>query len=66
MLEAIDRFEKAIGRTLDWTYVDDNRVGDHMCYISDLRRIQNDYPDWELTRSLDSIIQEIAEAAVNR
>jgi CDP-paratose 2-epimerase len=66
MLEAIDRFEEAIGRTLDWTYVDDNRVGDHMCYISDLRRIQNDYPDWELTRSLDSIIQEIAEAAVNR
>jgi CDP-paratose 2-epimerase len=66
MLEAIDRFEKAIGRTLDWTYVDDNRVGDHMCYISDLRRFQNDYPDWELTRSLDSIIQEIAEAAVNR
>jgi CDP-paratose 2-epimerase len=66
MLEAIARFEEAIGRKLDWTYVDENRVGDHICYISDLRRIRADYPDWELTRSLDDIIDEIARAATSR
>lgn len=66
MLEAIARFEDAMGRTLDWQYVDTNRVGDHICYISDLRRIRTEYPGWDLTRSIDSVIDEIARAATGR
>ena len=41
-------------------YMDQNRVGDHICYISDLRRIKKDYPGWSLTRSLNDIFRELA------
>jgi CDP-paratose 2-epimerase len=34
-------------------------VGDHICYISDLRRIYADYPNWRISRSLDDICQEL-------
>ena len=57
MLEAIGRFEELFGRTLDWTYVDEPRRGDHICYISDLARFRADYPGWELTTTLDEIVQ---------
>jgi CDP-paratose 2-epimerase len=38
-------------------------VGDHICYISDLRRLQTGYPGWFVTRSLDDIPTEVAQAA---
>jgi CDP-paratose 2-epimerase len=60
MLEAIARFEELFGRKLDVTYVEEARRGDHICYISDLRRLRSDYPGWELTMSLDSIFAEFA------
>jgi len=60
VLEAVARFEDLIGRTLALEYVDQNRVGDHICYISDLRRLRADHPGWELTRSLDDILRELA------
>jgi CDP-paratose 2-epimerase len=60
MLEAIARFEELYGRTLDWEYVDAPRVGDHICYISDLRRLRADYPDWDVSVSLDSIFEDFA------
>jgi CDP-paratose 2-epimerase len=60
MLEAIARFEDLCGRKLDWTYVEEPRRGDHICYISDLGRFRADYPDWELTRSLESVVEELA------
>jgi CDP-paratose 2-epimerase len=61
ILEAITRFEALIGKKLAVEYVDTNRVGDHICYISDLRRLRADYPDWDLTRSIDDIFRELAE-----
>jgi CDP-paratose 2-epimerase len=60
ILEAVGRFEELIGKTLDVEYVDQNRVGDHICYISDLRRLRSDFPSWNLTRSLDEILRELA------
>src|SRR3954471_6928471 len=62
MLEAIARFEELCGRSLEWEYVHDARRGDHICYISDLTRFRTDFPDWELTRSLDSVCEELAGA----
>ena len=35
-------------------------VGDHICYYSDLRKMQAHYPHWDMTRSLPQIFQEIA------
>ncbi len=62
MLEAIDRFERRIGRKLQVEYVDQNRVGDHICYISDLRRIRADYPQWDLEYGLDRVFEEVGAA----
>src|SRR5689334_23180828 len=60
MLEAIARFEDVYARKLDAQYVDEARRGDHICYISDLRRFQADYPGWELTKTLAAIVDEFA------
>lgn len=60
VLEAIERFEELIGKRLKVEYVDTNRRGDHVCYISDLRRLRADYPQWEVTRSIDDIFRELA------
>ncbi len=60
MIEAIARFEDVYARKLDAQYVDEARRGDHVCYISDLRRFQADYPGWELTKTLDAIVDEFA------
>jgi CDP-paratose 2-epimerase len=41
------------------TYVDQARKGDHVCYISDLSRLQRDYPEFRISMSLDAILEEI-------
>jgi len=51
-----------IGKKLQVEYVDENRVGDHICYISDLRRLRADYPEWDLRYGLDGIFAEISAA----
>lgn len=63
MLEAIERFEELIGKKLKVNYVEQNRVGDHICYISDLRRLKADYPQWDITQSLDDIFRQLAGVA---
>jgi len=60
VLEAIALFEALIGKKLQVEYVEQNRIGDHICYISNLRRFKTDYPNWEITRSLDDIFNELA------
>ncbi len=62
MLEAIERFEGRIGKKLEVEYVDENRVGDHMCYISDLSLMRKDYPDWDLQYGLDRIFDEVSSS----
>jgi CDP-paratose 2-epimerase len=59
VLEAITRIERLTGRKLDWHYVDEARKGDHICYISNLRKFQRDYPKWKITRNVDSILEEM-------
>ena len=58
VMEAIAALEQRTGKTLAVQYVDQARVGDHICYISDLRRLMTDYPGWRITRSLDDILSE--------
>jgi CDP-paratose 2-epimerase len=62
MLEAIARIADLTGKKLNWTYVDEARKGDHICYISDLRKFQSHYPKWKITRDLDTIFREIIAA----
>jgi len=63
VLEAIEQLEERFGRTLQREYVDEARRGDHICYISDLGRLRADYPGWDLTISLDEILDQLAELA---
>jgi len=62
ILEAFDLVEGLTGRKMNWTYIDQNRIGDHICYISDLSKFKSHFPNWEITRSLISILTEIVEA----
>lgn len=66
MLEAIHECERITGQPLEWTLSDDNRVGDHRWWISDLRPFRNDYPDWTLTRDVPAILAEIHEHNAER
>jgi len=62
ILEAFSASEKLTGKKMQWEYVDKNREGDHICYISDLRKMREHYPKWNLTKSLANIFEEIVEA----
>jgi CDP-paratose 2-epimerase len=62
ILEAFERVSAVTGKTLKHTYVDEARRGDHLCYISDTRKMRRDYPHWSVTKSLDDCIREIADA----
>jgi CDP-paratose 2-epimerase len=62
MLEAIARFEDLYGRKLAWEYVEEPRIGDHVCYISDLARLRADYPEWDVSVTLDEVVESFAGA----
>jgi CDP-paratose 2-epimerase len=59
MLEAIARIEQMSGKKLNWKYVDENRKGDHICYISNLAKLRSHYPNWSITIGLDEILSQI-------
>jgi CDP-paratose 2-epimerase len=61
MLEAIELCERTSGHKLDWSYQEQNRVGDHIWWISDISRFRADYPEWEFKYDLQAIIQDIYE-----
>jgi CDP-paratose 2-epimerase len=66
LLEAVAAMEERLGKKLDTEYVEQNRIGDHICYISDLARFRGDYPEWEITHSLEEILDELSTAVVER
>jgi CDP-paratose 2-epimerase len=66
ILEAFAKVESITGKPMQWRYVEVNRIGDHICYYSDLRKMRAHYPAWDISRKLDGIFEEIAESWVNR
>jgi CDP-paratose 2-epimerase len=62
ILEAFRIAEKFTGRAQVHTYVDQNRIGDHICYYSDLRKMRAHFPGWDISVSLEQTIREIVEA----
>jgi CDP-paratose 2-epimerase len=58
--------EELTGQPQRYTYLDQNRIGDHICYYSDLRKMKQHYPDWTITRSLQDVIQEIVQSWYTR
>jgi CDP-paratose 2-epimerase len=66
MLEAIDACERLAGRKLQWTYSETNRRGDHIWYVSDLRKFKSHYPAWRLKYSLEGLLRDIYERNAER
>ena len=62
VLECIQQIEDLSGHRVPWSYSDKHRLGDHICYISDLRKFQSHFPDWKITRSLPEIISEMVDS----
>jgi len=62
MLEAIEACQEISGRELNWQYKEDNRIGDHIWWISDVTRFQSHYPNWRYRYDLRAILHEIHDA----
>jgi CDP-paratose 2-epimerase len=66
ILEAFEKISNISGKKMIYEYVDQNRSGDHICYISDLRKMKSHYPGWDITKSLDDTFQEIYQSWAGR
>lgn len=66
MLEAITLCESIAGKRLRWSYRDDSRSGDHIWYISDVRRFQSHYPEWRYEYDLKATLLDIFNGQVGR
>src|SRR5439155_27230489 len=62
ILEAFAMAQDCSGKKQCQTYVDQARARDHICYYSDLRKMQSHYPKWKITRRLPQIFEEIVSA----
>jgi CDP-paratose 2-epimerase len=59
MLEAIELCQAIAGRELQWTYTDDNRIGDHIWWISDIRKFNDHFPSFKLQFDIRGILEDI-------
>jgi CDP-paratose 2-epimerase len=66
ILEAFDIISKISGKPMKYKYDETNRIGDHICYYSDLRKMKDHYPDWDITKSLQTTFEEIYTAWIQR
>ncbi len=66
MLEAIALCEEITGSKMKFSYTDDNRIGDHIWYISDMRKFQSHYPNWKYEFGIQEILEGIFKATKQR
>ena len=66
MLEAIAVCEKLAGKTMNISFEEDARIGDHRWWISDIRKFRSHYPDWDYTYTIDSVMYELYEGIAQR
>src|SRR5450631_2608093 len=59
ILEAFNITQKFTGKAQSYAYVNENRIGDHICYYSDLRKMKSHFPKWDITKTLEQTIKEI-------
>ena len=62
VLECFDLIREIGGYEVTWTYDERNRLGDHICYISNLGKLKAHFPKWSITRSLPATLKEMIEA----
>ncbi len=66
ILEAFSLIESISGKKMHFEYIDKNREGDHICYISDLTKMKSHYPNWNITKNLQTTFEEIYESWLKR
>ena len=66
ILEAFDLIASISSKPMRYKYSDQNRSGDHICYISDLSKMKSHYPDWNITKDLKTTFQEIHDSWLTR
>jgi CDP-paratose 2-epimerase len=62
MLEAFQLAESISGKSMNWSYSEVNRIGDHICYYSDLSKMRTHYPDWDITIDLETMFQQMIDS----
>lgn len=66
MLEAIEVCEQITGNKMNYSYTNDNRIGDHIWYISDIRKFQAHYPEWKYEYGIEDILNGIFQGLKSR
>src|SRR3954453_14146615 len=66
ILEAFTKVECITGKPMQWRYVEENRIGDHVCYYSDLRKMREHYPKGAITKNLQTQLGEMGEGGRKR
>ena len=59
ILEAFELIAKISGKPMKYKYVDQNRIGDHICYYSDLSKMKEHYPNWGITKGIEEVFYDI-------
>lgn len=62
ILEIIRELDN-LGHTLNYTLSENSRIGDHICYISNMNKFKTHYPNWKMTKNLKTILKEIIESS---
>lgn len=66
MIEAIEMCEEISGNKMITRYVDDNRIGDHIWWISDISKFKSHFPGWDLSKNVKDILYDIYTFNKNR
>ena len=66
LIECVDAIQRRTGKRPILSYTDQNRIGDHICYYSDLSKLRLHYPNWKLTYTVDEILDEMILAIRGR
>jgi CDP-paratose 2-epimerase len=66
MIEAIKICERMTGKKMNYSYTDENRIGDHIWYISDVNKFKKHYPGWSYKYNLEDILSQIYDSFKNR
>ncbi|HMO60623.1 MAG TPA: NAD-dependent epimerase/dehydratase family protein [Ferruginibacter sp.] len=66
ILEAFDIISSISGKKMKYKYNETNRIGDHICYYSDLTKMKAHYPSWDITKSLTTTFEEIYQSWLAR
>ena len=66
ILEAFELVSRHTGRKQIWSYSEENRIGDHICYISDLSKMRAHYPNWDITISLEETVRQIVDSCKSK